>query len=64
MDSDILINRFVALCFENPMASTFFDTYDSVKRLQAAGVSSHQAEAHAKALSDAMNKERVKKRLE
>jgi hypothetical protein len=43
------------------MATTFFDTHDYVKRLEAAGVSTHQAEAHAKALSDAMNTELVKK---
>jgi hypothetical protein len=43
------------------MATTFFDTYDYVKRLEAAGVSTNQAEAHAKALSDAMNNELAKK---
>ncbi|RXZ38719.1 hypothetical protein D9O50_04260 [Oxalobacteraceae bacterium CAVE-383] len=43
------------------MAATFFDTYDYVKRLEASGVSTDQAEAHAKALSDAMINELVRK---
>lgn len=43
------------------MATTFFDTHDYVKRLIASGISSDQAEAHAKALAEAMNTELVKK---
>ena len=43
------------------MSTTFFDTHDYVKSLQAAGVPPDQAEAHAKALGEAMNSELVKK---
>ena len=43
------------------MATTFFDTHAYVKQLEASGVSTEQAEAHATALAQAMNNELVKK---
>lgn len=43
------------------MARPFFDTLHYVKRLTASNVSDEQAEAHARALSDAMNNELVRK---
>ncbi|AKZ65163.1 MULTISPECIES: DUF1640 domain-containing protein [Herbaspirillum] len=43
------------------MATTFFDTHDYVKRLEESGIPTAQAEAHAKALAEAMNNELVKK---
>jgi len=43
------------------MATTYFDTHDYVKSLEAAGVPAAQAEAHAKALGDAMTNELAKK---
>ncbi|MQQ99492.1 CCDC90 family protein [Glaciimonas soli] len=43
------------------MPTTYFDTHEYVKKLEAAGISQDQAEAHAKALGDAMNNELVKK---
>jgi acyl-CoA reductase-like NAD-dependent aldehyde dehydrogenase len=43
------------------MATTLFDTHDYVKRLEAAGIPTDQAEAHAKALAEAMTNELVRK---
>ncbi|AYR24516.1 hypothetical protein RB25_25925 [Herbaspirillum rubrisubalbicans] len=43
------------------MATTLFDTHEYVKRLEATGVPTEQAEAHATALAEAMNNELVKK---
>ncbi|MBW9331896.1 DUF1640 domain-containing protein [Herbaspirillum sp. RU 5E] len=43
------------------MATTLFDTHEYVKRLEAAGIPTDQAEAHAKALAEAMNNELVRK---
>ncbi|MFJ3044780.1 hypothetical protein ACIPEN_03010 [Herbaspirillum chlorophenolicum] len=43
------------------MATTFFDTHEYVKRLEATGIPTEQAEAHVTALAQAMNTELVKK---
>ncbi|MDB5774007.1 MAG: hypothetical protein JWP38_140 [Herbaspirillum sp.] len=43
------------------MAATFFDTHDYVKRLECSGIPTGQAEAHAEALTEAMNNELVRK---
>ena len=43
------------------MATPFFDTLHYVKHLKKSDVSDKQAEAHAQALSDAMNNELVRK---
>ncbi|MCA1323751.1 coiled-coil domain-containing protein [Herbaspirillum sp. alder98] len=46
------------------MATTFFDTHAYVKQLEASGVSTEQAEAHASALAQAMNTELSELRAE
>jgi hypothetical protein len=43
------------------MPDTFFDTHDYIMQLMASGIPIHEAEAHAKALGEAMNNELVKK---